>query len=441
MYYLFDSDSTDAVKLNNTWGDFNKVINYIIDGTSGLTYNISSFVYYTDNKVKVSFENNAKPFVRYQTITIKSDTYQFDFFIDKIETKGVYILYNKDITNTQINNFGSSLTCSIVKSGLTRVFGGVTDNRTVFKTSNGMQFRIDDRNYGDKTIFPQSTATFYTNYPKLCRVSMCKSYTSLDSTESRIYPYIETRPTENFEVIGNYIGQTYIYYNYNFSSSRNNYIFPTTGDYAANNTKYRIYANNKCIIILLYNNLMNSNLKNTMCYIFGEYINNFDTISGYMQCSKTLNLNSPYNDQSGNFNVNVMDGSSPNQSTFPSTTQGGNCICKTVYNYNNSTLGINFRPEFGVYNSGSGTGPISYPSGDNKLYTSDVLLFGNDNIIGKFYNIKWVHNNIYGNIVGPPLDDDKLVSIDNKIYIVQTNNPNGSGGTSNLSKFLVELLR
>ena len=63
-----------------------------------------------------------------------------EFRLDDIEHK----LYDlEDLLNVNID----TLKFKIRPSGLIKRFGGITEQRTIFETRNGVQFRVDDRDY------------------------------------------------------------------------------------------------------------------------------------------------------------------------------------------------------------------------------------------------------------------------------------------------------
>ena len=68
--YFYTSISEDAPKLNNTWGDFNKVINYIVDG--GTEYPVVKIEPHSDQKVKIFYDKlelTKCPWALSQTVT------------------------------------------------------------------------------------------------------------------------------------------------------------------------------------------------------------------------------------------------------------------------------------------------------------------------------------------------------------------------------------
>lgn len=91
--------SSDAPKLTNTYGDFNNIINYIIDG--GNLYNIVKIEPRSDKTVKIYFDETLLgcPWVEFQTITVtNSTTYNLDFFIESINVIEKYMIgYNTSI--------------------------------------------------------------------------------------------------------------------------------------------------------------------------------------------------------------------------------------------------------------------------------------------------------------------------------------------------------
>ena len=454
--YLFGSDSSDAPKLNNTWGDFNKLINYAIDGSGGQTYDIASFAYYEDNKAKIKFKDNATPFLKYQTIILKSDSYEMNFFIDKIDVDNTYIVYNKDVSNTILNSYGANIKARFVKSGLTRVFGGISDNRTVFKLSKGLHIRVDDIDYSDKTIFPQSTATLPTNgrYAKVARVCVSDSFTSLDSSTGRMYPYNENRSNENFAPDGDYVGQQFVCYNYRMVPNQSDYYMQSaymhndSNDYLYNRAcRYKCYVSKNGIILLLLPD-KSANVQSTVCYIFTEYDDfSSNQINGYIQCLKTDDFNMKYSDNI-RFNPFTNDNTYGLKTPFPSNISTNNHprLAKYIYNGgSNNTVIVYQVSSMSPSSSESGVGPLKYPNPiNNKVYISDIMLTDGANLYGKYYDLKWVNHNVNNNsIIGTAMDTGKIIKYESDYYIVETVIPinyiTNAGGTP--SKFLIRLDR
>lgn len=188
MYY-FTSSSLDAPKLTNKYGDFNKLINYILDG--GTTYNVVKILANPSqpNTVKVYIDPNiAMPFVALQTIKINGSIkpeYNTQAFIESINSVEKYLVcYNTAFVDTIGDDETANIKLKIRNAGFTRKFGGIAENRTVIKFQNGVEFRIDDRDWRPLVQPPVTVNATNENWLKIARVSMSENYDSLDTPPS-----------------------------------------------------------------------------------------------------------------------------------------------------------------------------------------------------------------------------------------------------------------
>ena len=435
--YLYSSRSADSPKLNNTWGDFNKLINYIIDGGTARPFiSIES----TDiNKVKIYFAESICPYILYQTILIENATnvlYNGQYFIEEINVVNKYMIcYNKQLTSLLALESNTTITMRIKPSGLTRVYGGVADNRTVFRTASGMHYRIDDRNYAP---LMSPAVTFNNNWLKICRVSMAKNYTSLDSTDDRIYPYNTDRPGENFAPHGQYIGQAYFIYNELYiDASSSSYYYPTSTISTRSQVDYTIYANESVIYIYIIfdGNRVSTSYNQyevTRCYIMGDYT---PIAEGYQPSLLMAHSfgNYPYNAQ--NSYTQTYNYSNNSLPSFPHSTTMSNGHQVLYDNLLNTASTCSFVGEFGIGNTGgSGSGGVAYLNRTNNLfYISDTLVLNGAHLFGKLIGVKWVNTSIVGSFVknSETIRNGSLVKINNKYYIAQKaasgySNTNGS---------------
>jgi hypothetical protein len=203
---FYSSYNPDAPQLTNTWGDFNKIINYIVDGLPD--QNITSVEMNEPFKVIVTLDSPTKC-AKNETFKIENCgnvNYNRDYIVSSYSGNQVF-LYN--LALTEILPASTNGTLKLVTPGWTRKFGGVSDSRTVIKNAYGMEYRFDDRDFGP-LVTPQDTTN---SWMKVCRVSMSSNYTSLDSTDSPIFPYESARPEQTFSASGKYLPNCLIIYN------------------------------------------------------------------------------------------------------------------------------------------------------------------------------------------------------------------------------------
>lgn len=412
--YFYSSLSADAPKLNNTWGDFNKLINYLIDG--GSEYIINKIDPYDNKKIKVYYDAtlDSSPWVSNQTIEItgSSKNYNKRYFIESIHDAEKFIIcYNSEITlSTSTTEIGDADTikAAVIPCGATRIFGGVDDSRTVFKFSTGIEYRIDDRNFGS-LLTP--VVTFNTSWSKVARLCMAEKFDSLDYTTSKMWPYNNTRPNENFTPSGNYIGQCFMLYNE--GSAVAEYITYTSNKSA---NAYKVFANDNAMYIHVFPNNSYNNSSNSYFYIMGNFnqIDNNRT-NGLLQCLHHYGTNSTYTQTTGVWNnsTSYLSGFtySPNR----------NSICLNIWDdYTGNTRTAYFYGGFGF-----GSAPPSASGGlrntnipDSNIYFSDTQIIDTNNCyLGTLYDVKWI-NSAYRPTV------DSLLLIDNELYI--SNNSHAS---------------
>lgn len=209
--YFYSNTLTDAPQLNNTWGDFNKVINYLLDGGTDQTVVSASMTEVDKVNIQLVDVFNLIPFCTIR-ITGSSIGYNGDYFVESYDANTkIAILYKSNLAILPTDN-SDTLKFKIRPSGLIKRFGGITERRTIFETRNGVQFRVDDRDYSPLVTPP---VTFNEIWQKVCRVCMSDNFSGLDNGASQLHPYNAERPTENFYPVNNYIGQAYFIYNQN----------------------------------------------------------------------------------------------------------------------------------------------------------------------------------------------------------------------------------
>lgn len=415
---LFTSLGGDGPKLNNTWGDFNKIINYVLDG--GTQYQVASIMSIAENKVKITFPTAVK-FVRYQVVEISGSTnalYNTTFFIESISLDNLSITcYKKDLIILQ-EDVTASLRCRVAPCGMTKVFGGLSDQRTVFKTASGMHFRIDDRNFAP-LVTPATT--FNNSWMKMARVCMSSSFDSLDSSLDRLYPYYDLRPNENFKPDGKYIGQNIFIYNvtdYN-SSDYITYQYGTRGA-----LDWNIYADENIMYIYTFTLNSSTTIIRSRCYIMGDYepldSNAYKGILLSYTTNNTYDVNNMYYifDESTSY----TNSTSNNSLIFPCNNQSYTNGTMVIYdNSLGAASGVNYSSEFSIGNThGSGYGGLSYPNRlDNSIYISDILVYSGGTLYGKMKGVKWVNTSVVSNNQNSSgnIKMNELVNIGGKYYI------------------------
>lgn len=419
--YFYTNVSLDAPKLQNTYGDLNAVINYLIDG--GTVYDVTKIEEYTEkaNCVKVYFEA-ASPFVQFQTIDITGSTnvtYNTQMFIENVNTvENYFVCYNSNFNGTLPTDETTNIKMKIHNAGFTRKFGGIADNRTVIKFAQGMEFRIDDRDWRPLVTPPVTVESSNENWLKVARLSMSSNYDSLDSAMSRTFPYNSSYPNLVFQPSDKKIGSSaYIQY------SKTDTIFYITQSTEPPPTEmgYKIFADEHAIYIAT--NGVNE-IAHKFLYSFGEFERlNTNIQNGYMYCMCDNGVYGLADYDSDAFGSSYYASYASYRNFFETMFERGtNLQCSVIYDGGNgSYIDLVRAPEFymapiysGYYNSRS----LRNTNGINGgTYFSDVILSdnngaGNYQIYGKFYNFKWICTNVTGSYNG----DGKIYIIDNEYH-------------------------
>lgn len=427
--YMYSSKNLNAPQLNNQWGDFNKVINYILDG--GTEVPVSKIEYIEPKKIKISMDNSN--FEQHETVEILGSTivgYNLRYFIESVnKVDNTAILYNSLLSSDLGVDNNPNIKAKIIKCGMTKKFGGVSDNRTVFKSANGMEYRIDDRNFADLLNPP---IVFNVGWQKICRVSMSSNYDSLDSANERVIPYNSARPNENYTPDGNYIGERFIIYN-QISTSTNSVYDGITAINAVlprGKTDYVIFANSQVLYIIILNPT-NYNLNHQ--YVIGEYKSNKNIKSAVLLTHRSLY---PYTYTADNSNCNNINKFIVSTYT---THQSSSILCKSGgYNGNSNNIEIydnntgqseyiltnpNSQINFQDANYKISSGLHNLNFSDNITYFSDTLLIKSTNITnpqnlseyitdiyGALIDIKWINGDINSSIL------DTIILNDGGVY-------------------------
>lgn len=403
--YFYSSLSSDAPRLNNTWGDFNNLINYLIDG--GTEYNILKIEPYADKGVKIYYDDTltACPWVQFQTIVLTGSTknYNGDFFIEQINESDKFIIAYRSNINFLLSEEevgeANVMKARVKPCGATRLLGGVTEQRTVIKFDGSIEFRIDDRNFA-ALLTP--AVTFNNAWSKLARVCMAESFDTLDFTTKRMWPYNATRPNENFTPHGNYIGQSFMVYNDN---SPSNYYITNTS--AKSGCAYKVYANNKCMYIQIFQG-------NT----YQSSYSRFFIIGGYNSLNKEIpngliQSHRPGGDNA--YNTTTYHMAMDTQAQRCDFTYSVTRINTNIVMYDNGSGVAADALFYGGFGYGSaqpsGNGGLRLPNIlDSNIYFSDAQVIATSSYHGKLYDVKWV-NTDYRPTAGT------TALIDNELYI------------------------
>lgn len=430
--YFYTSDTPGAPQLNNAYGDFNNVINYILDG--GTPNSVVSIEAIEPNKCKLFFSDTI-PFNQFQTFEVTgavNSIYNTRYFVESKNEELKYIIcYCETIgANTPIDN-SPNIKARLFGCGMTKVFGGIENQRTVFKTENETYYRIDDRDFRPMVTPPVTINSANNSWMKAARVCIADGFDSLDSTSNRMYPYNPTRPTENFNPTGKYIGQTFVFYNrcvINNASGVNTVTYKLSGQ-TSNNAgpmKWKIYADHRTIYIILYTTYDSNatlNRQSMAVYVFGEFDGiRQDIKNSILYCNKSETYNETYDGNIfGGLYSRGYDNTSP---LFPSQyTNGTFRPCSIIFsdtNYN--TVETTFIGGSGLSPTNSGSDGLLYPNPlDGGFYISDVLVKSSSIYFGKCNGIKFINNHIGNNsiVASENIIDGSMIKIDNKFYILQ----------------------
>lgn len=423
--YFYSSASSDSPVITNTYGDLNKVLNYIIDG--GNEYSILKIEPSADKKVKIWYDPalTGCPWILSQTITISTGSVSYNkykFFIEAINAVDKYIIcYNSKVTQTSPIET-ASMKAKIVPAGITKVFGGVDEKRTVFRFSgNSVEYRLDDRDFGPLLNPPITTTAHWT---KVARVCMAEYFDSLDSTTTKQFPFNSARPTENFTPNGKYIGQAFLPYTIADSSKR--WITDTSYSGTRSKYEYRIWASDKFILFqFMVYDYDNNESKFQM-------LGNFDSLdtnkkNGIMLANRfggdnTYDTTNTYLRPSVNTMSSIMDDNDGNARSF---------VIFNNYSPNENVMSIINNGEFhmgGGFPSGVG-GMVNPNNIDKGIYFSDVIVHGSSHYFGKMYDCKWI-NTSYDNT------RDSLAIIEGELYMMVK-----WVGSSSQSRFFIKLDR
>ena len=423
--YMYTSAAPDAPKIiDNVWGRFNEVINYVLDG--GVNQPVTSIQCTAPNKCTIILTNTVN-FVAFQNILVSGATnplYNGIYFIESVDTNTKTIIcYKKDITSITAIEETTSIVAKVPPCGMTRLFGGVAEKRTVFKTKTGICYRIDDRDYRPLVTPPVVPNATNNKWLKVARICMAETFDSLDATSSRQYPFDASRPNENFQPDGQYIGQKFIIYNHGYSHTSSWYLTSDT-NLAAPTVNWVIYADSKTMYIFFSINgtyiSTSYNYNNVRSHIIGEFESLNQSIkNGLLFCNTFMTSSEEYNSNTSDFYYDIDSTFTNNMyNTFYSG-------CAVIYdNLKNNTTFINIKSQSRLGGSYSGgIGGLLYPNTiDNGIYISNAIITDNSVLYGKLREIKYIDNNVAGDSIvqnSESIANGSLIIINNTYYIAQ----------------------
>ena len=401
--YFYSSTNKTAPQLNNEWGDMNRVINYILDG--GEPFRLSKIEYIETNRVRIYADNI--PFAMNETILVNgslNESYNKKYIIESINpVENSCVLYNSAIGEIPLpDDVNELLNARINPCGMFKKFGGVEEQRTVFKSANGMEYRIDDRNFAELLNPP---VEFNSNWQKVCRVSMSDNYDSLDSAIGRLVPYNETRPTDNFMPDGNYIGEMFMIYNQantrNNSTSGYDYIARSDTTYPRGKMNWRIFANER----VMYIHIISSNSSDLFHqYTIGEY-QSHNNIKSAILHTHCFNTAFTYVPTATSWDNRLGE---PAHSYYSSIITSPR-MCVTPQSFSNNTnksvifdadgnsnifTNASHRPLLPMFNASAETNSSGKGRIINNLYLSKTYLTNVPNVTANAQ-----YNNIYGELI------------------------------------------
>jgi len=444
--YLYTSASNEAPKIKNTYGDLNKVINYILDG--GVQHSVTRIENYSESKahtIKIYYAGDTCPYAQFQTINITGATYpEYNkrFFIEVINTVEKYIIcYRSDLASNIPNDDSPSIKMKIHNAGFTRKHGGISDNITVIKFVGGMEYRIDDRDIRDLANPPIVKDSQNETWFKVARVTMSGNFDSLYSSLERTYPQTPKQPDQVFNMVNNNFCPAFIRY----SISNNYYLTQTIDLNLVRETTYKILADETCMYILLNSPVdgegykyvyalggfetLNPEIKNGILFAGGYYGKsesyNFQSSSAYSSSSMVR----PY----GNYSNILFKNDDISQDYNEIYTHN------IIYNNGNEQPDYMRRmPELSFSPYLSGIDGLSFPNPvNNALYFCDVIIVsGKDayarKYYGKMHNLKWACNSM-----GLGNNDGLIYEIDGDKYYEYLHYCNQS--TSNMTRNYIKL--
>ena len=394
MYY-YNSSLPGAPQLTNTWGDFNKIINFICDGW--MTFNVIRIEPHSDKLVKIFFTPGtvvSKEIIG-SVIEIRNSTnYSRKFMIDNIDITGGFV-YGYNSTFKFVDGIIETTPSSayIVPAGFSRKFGGITENRTVVKFKDGIEFRIDDRNY-TKLLTP--VVTEGPSWLKAARLCMSANFDTIDSSSARVNPYDPLHPTENFMPDGDYIGRAIMPYNaittYPSAVPMTSAIISFIGL-----PKWRIWASDNFIIIQILEN------SSTRCfnYHFGSFNRSNKTKVNGIYLTRclvsTYNTTNSYildNNSGGTKSIAYISTSNPSGLNYIYD----NKLDKSALYTFVGSLSIGGKMPSGSSVDNNGKIPLLDGDGNNVIVSDYCITESNNfNLHGTMYDIKFIHSKILVN--------------------------------------------
>lgn len=393
MLNMYASWMPNAPQLNNTWGQLNAVLNWcLVD--DGAELPITS----VENTDKIGIlkinapQETVNKFAKDMTISIVGSFYteltSKPFLIVGIG-QGWIKIARKDFPTEILTDTADTLTIKRVSAGMKRLFGGVTEKKTIFQTGdNKFCLRIDDTNPTDGGRM--SITSWTESWHKMGRVMISNGFNSLDEVNGYFAPFANTNNDQyNMNPSGNYIGWSKWYYNPTWS---------TEGGASDNssatrfNNAWSLFANDKVMYLIIYGGT--GLTYHAFSYMFGEFESNDE--------------NFPYNCILASHN-RLHTYSQGTSYITPHSEYNTALFQRSHYNYYHNIM---LRSYTGVYTGGriypysfdfgsanSGGGGITYPNPqDNLISLNDIMVYADGNLYGKYIGVKWISHYVYNKI-------------------------------------------
>lgn len=380
---LYSSNMHDAPQLKNpTWGDFNKVFNYILDDS--VDWTCTSVETIDDTLIKITYDTTTIKLIEGQSIVI-SDTanYNKEYVISDIATDGA-ICINLSITKGTLTEVGT-FKFKRPACGLKRLFGGVSDQRTVVQFKSGCVMRVDDRPIGN-LLTPN--VTWLDTWHNFARVAIAESSDGLDNLKGKQMPYLPTQPTLNIMPSGKLIGNAIILYTIGqYNQTGLNVVVQNK---ATDNIEWTILADEKLIVISISRHINSTGYPTNRTYFFGDIFSTnpkFKYDQMLYTCRPSVNNNPAY-DIAWNINTDT-------HTRF--------FLVNTAYNTSSIMDVDSTTSTDGVYSNGGIQCRQSYTSGTNNGYIynnlilTDTYITNDRNLKAVIKDIKLISNNLSNN--------------------------------------------
>lgn len=209
---VYSNAMKNAPQLTNTWGSVTTILDFIFQDFEALDF--SKIETYDNGVAKITYNSTTDPLIACQTINVTGTAnYNKQFLVVSLDvtnpTSAIAIVENKSIVKGTETEDGA-FKMKIENCKLTKMFGGATDQRIVFKLKNGWHVRIDDRNIGP-LLTPQ--ITWNDTHVKFARFAVAEGSNGIDSLTGTQIPYDSRMPTLNINPVNDYVGTAILPYN------------------------------------------------------------------------------------------------------------------------------------------------------------------------------------------------------------------------------------